>query len=380
MDEKTLSLIDYLKQPNPRVNSDSSWEGPNTASTTNTHMVPRKIVEWKDFTHDTLQAIYGDILKVEILGQDLPDFSRHLPFHLLHIQDEDSLEALLVRWNNAVVSCALSVTPCQNNIRSGGYPPNEIHMARGGHAWIPNMSDKKSLRPDWAGITDRLTHQNEKMPRRKCYINILPGDSKLSTKWSSQLPEGAEFKKPFFQLFKYCELAKVRYGYLLTQEELVVVRVSRREQEETSDSDVPRRMSDRQLLNRVKKGQGAIHVPKDEEVGIYRVLEFKSIPWKDQAGTAGDNLSINLALWWLHMMAAKERSIKASYGDLCEEYLTDHQKSMKDASGAQDTSARRGKGGHKKNKRQRAEESDNEERMEPSRKVTRSFGYPMQID
>ena len=170
-------------------------------------------------------------------------------------------------------------------------------MAKGGHGWIPNIPDKKSVRPDWAGITDRLTHQNETTPRRKCYVSILPGDSKLSTKWRSSLdPEDAEFKRPFFQIFKYCELAKVRYGYLLTQEELVVVRVSRREQEETSDSDAPRRMSDRQLRNTVKKGQRAIHVPEDGEIGIYRVLEFKSIPWEDEAGTAGDNLSINLAL------------------------------------------------------------------------------------
>jgi hypothetical protein len=374
MDGKTLSLIDYLKQPNPRVNSNSSWEGTNTASTTNTYMVPRKIVEWKDFTHDTLQAIYGDILKVEILEQDLPDFGRHLPFHLLHIQDEDSLEALLVRWNNAVVSYALSMTPCHNNSSSEGYHPNEIHMARGGHAWIPNIPNKKSLRPDWAGITDHLTHQNEKTPRRKCYINILPGDSKLSTKWrSSRHPTDAEFKKPFSQLFKYCELANVRYGYLLTQEELVVVRVSRREQEEASDSDAPRRMSGRQVHKQLKKEQGAIHVPKDEMVGIYRVLEFKSIPWENEAGAAGDPLSINLALWCLHMMAAKERSIKASYGDLCEEYLTDHQKSMKIARRPWDPSARRGKDGPPKKKRQRAEESDDEERMEPRRKVTRSF-------
>ena len=183
MDGKALSLIDYLTQPNPRVNSDSSWEGSNTASYSDTDMLPKKIVEWKDFTYDTLQAIYGDILKEKILGQDPPDFGQHLPFHLLHIQDEDSLEALLVRWNNAVVSYALSVTPWPNNLSSGGYPPNEIHMARGGHAWIPNLPDKKSLRPDWAGITDRLIHQNEKKPRRKCFVSILPGDSKLSTKW-----------------------------------------------------------------------------------------------------------------------------------------------------------------------------------------------------
>lgn len=373
MEGKTSSLIDYLKQPNPRVNSDTSWEGVNTASITSTHMKPGKIVEWKDFTHDTLQAIYGDILKVEILGKDLPDFGRHLPFHLLQIQDEDSLEALLVRWNNAVVSYALSVTPCQIDIKSGGVPPNEIHMARGGHGWIPNIPDQRSLRPDWAGITDRLIYRSEKTPRRKCHVSILPGDSKLSSKWrSSRDPEDPEFKKPFFQIFKYCELAEVRYGYLLTQEELVVVRVSRREGEENPDSDTPRRMSVRQHFDKISKGQGPVQFRKDKEAGVTRVLEYKSIPW--EAGSTGDTLTINLALWWLHMLAAKERSIEAAYRDLCEEYPRDNQKSMKATSGAGDTNNRREKSYYNKNKRLRPEESDNEERTEPSRKVTRSFG------
>ena len=194
---------------------------------------------------------------------------------------------------------------------------------------------------------------------------------------SSRNPKDAEFKRPFFQIVKYCELANVRYGYLLTQEELVVVRVSRREEE---GSHGPRRTSDRQLQKNIEKEQEARPALKDKEVGTYRVLEFKSIPWDDETGTTGDNLSINLALWWLHMMAAKERSIKASYGDLREEYRMDLQKSMKAASGVRDISARKGKSGRKTNKRQRAEESDNEERMEPSRKITRSFSYPMQTD
>ena len=66
-------------------------------------MMPSEIQERKYFNCGTLQATYGANLKLEIHSQDLPNFSLHLPFRLSEIHDEDSLEALLIRWNNAVV-------------------------------------------------------------------------------------------------------------------------------------------------------------------------------------------------------------------------------------------------------------------------------------
>lgn len=224
-----MTLDEYLRRPNPAVTSDNSWTGTNTRS--GSSMKPSEIVEWEDFNYSTLQAIYGETLKLEIHSQDLPDFSFHLPFHLSEIQDEDSLEALLIRWNNAVVSYALSVAQRSNGtIRAdtAGHRAGEIFMARGGHAYIPGTKAKKGLRPDWAGIIPSDGYQHRTNESRKSYMNALPGDSKLSTKWSSfGDPNSLEFKKSFYQIFNYCDLAEVRYGYLLTLEELVVVRLSK---------------------------------------------------------------------------------------------------------------------------------------------------------
>ncbi len=136
--EETSSLIDFLRRPNPTVNSEHSWKGNNTKSTSFTGKKPKEFVEWTDFNYDTLQAIYGDVLKRKIPQHDVPNFQRHLPFHLCEIQDKDSLEALLVRWNNAVVSYALSFAQCTDPSRVStiGYGEEDIFMARGSHAYI----------------------------------------------------------------------------------------------------------------------------------------------------------------------------------------------------------------------------------------------------
>jgi hypothetical protein len=54
------------------------------------------------------------------------------------------------------------------------------------------------------------------------------------------------------------------------------------------------------------------------------ILEYRSIPWENNNTRAheGDkNLTVNLALWWLYMMAAKDSSIRWLYGPLEEENL-----------------------------------------------------------
>ncbi|MCJ1367796.1 hypothetical protein MMC16_006930 [Acarospora aff. strigata] len=330
---ENLSLIDYLSRPNPTINSDYSWTGVNTNSTKAKGMRPNKdFIDWKDFNHDTLQAIYGEVLKLEFPQQELPDYNRHLPFHRSEIHDEDSLEALLIIWNNAVVSRALSVA--QRSLRlsssdTAGYATEEIFMARGGHAMIPGVKAEKSPRPDWAGIIPSVIYQGKNMGR-KSYSNVLPGESKLSTKWKTSLdPDSLQYKKPFFQLFKYCELANVRYGYLLTQEELVVVRVSRKPRDQVSHSTPSPKPSQTSRTAEWKEEQAKLSLPETGRTKQDRMLEFKSIPWVNESEGKEGFLSINLALWALHMMAATARSIGPEYRDLQNEYQIQDTASMK---------------------------------------------------
>jgi hypothetical protein len=64
--------------------------------------------------------------------------------------------------------------------------------------------------------------------------NILPGDTKLSKKWSSDsIKSGVVVEDDtqldrlqlIKQIFAYCVKSNARYGYLITDQELVVVRI-----------------------------------------------------------------------------------------------------------------------------------------------------------
>ena len=343
-----------------------------------------EVVDWTDFTYDTLEAIYGDLLKLEVHQQDLPDLKRGFPFHLTEIRDEDSLEALLIRWNNAVISEALSLThrgEQSGDLDSEGHGANEIFMARGGHAKIPKYKSQKGLRPDWAGIMRGNLCEVESNQTRTSYMNVLPGDSKLSTKWNTSMgPDKAEFHKPFHQICSYCDLAEVRYGYLLTQEELVVVRLSRKPNEQGPGSVTPPQRSKRTGTPSLKKWQGNLPLPEETGKRELRIIEYKSIPWEEEGGRNENLLSINLALWWLHMMAATTRSIRSEYRDLREEYQIQR-------TAMQNVPPRTKRSLLNSKKRRHDSGSDNSthhlknaEKMRPTRKFTRSFSIPMQID
>ena len=343
MASQKLSLINFLKQPNPKVCSEYAWEGSNTRSANSAWKKPDHIRKWEDFEYTEVSAIFGDLLKREIDQQKLPDFGKELPFHLTEIRDEDSLEALLVRWNNAVVSTALSVA--QRGDRSADSDPSvrsdEIFMARGGQGWIPNtVMGTKALRPDWAGIqANKIEHVMVNRQKRTSYKNVLPGDSKLSTKWKSELYEAnpyiEAFNDPFKQIFTYCKRADARYGYLLTQEELVVVRVSREDgskgndRTEDSRSATTSAQNQRGLLkSNIRKGLKKMEMrlpvgmrnDKVEE-GFETILEYKRIGWEVDSNKAPNELTVNLALWCLHMMAKRDGLIGGESGDLRSESM-----------------------------------------------------------
>ena len=106
--------------------------------------------------------------------------------------------------------------------------------------------------PDWAGtqkVPDDKTQEGTSRPP-----NILTGDSKLAKKWSSNkiidgfvTSEKSDWLKPLRQIYTYCVKANARYGYIITDEEVVVVRVRPNLQPddlgETNDSREPRQRS-----------------------------------------------------------------------------------------------------------------------------------------
>lgn len=85
------------------------------------------------------------------------------------------------------------------------------------------MEEDDRYYADWAGIRqNELTNFG--------YKNLCPGETKLASKWSTS-SEGrrrTDFISPLNQIQTYCSRQWGScYGYIITPEELVVVRVSR---------------------------------------------------------------------------------------------------------------------------------------------------------
>ena len=82
---------------------------------------------------DSLQAIYNGYLR-KVLVREIGDFidrSATLNPPFCEIQDEDYLEALLIKWNQSVVSDAPDVT---KELSGADQVQAKRHMVRGGQA------------------------------------------------------------------------------------------------------------------------------------------------------------------------------------------------------------------------------------------------------
>ncbi|KAG7007384.1 eukaryotic translation initiation factor 3 subunit L [Physcia stellaris] len=364
-----LTIEEYLRLPNPVISNHDGEKFSNEISggtTRNPKWVsPRSIHRWREFNYQLFEELfhveYGKHLR-EILGikynfADLSD----LKYPFCEVRDEDSLEALIIssvqrtvcealrvaQWNLlAQEDCGMSQSDPEPQIGQ-----ESIYMARGGQAVIgeldfddslsfKNSEDKnsppnkevehektappevnrpkdlqpkdrsskmkskhKSWRPDWAGVK-RPDWAGVKAPMSmKKPRNLLPGDTKVSTVFkSSQILRGStrsqdhtigsSKKSSWFyalsQIFTYCTKANARYGYLITDRELVVIKIRPMcrhvpppapEYRRSSRNNTPQPISD--------EGE----------------LRYKAIPWTHDKS---DELTINLALWALHLMAAKD--------------------------------------------------------------------------
>src|SRR5436190_14281472 len=127
----STTLLDYLTIPNPLIDSTHSKTGSNTESAT--WLPIEGVRDWSEFNYETLLFCYEELLNHSTAGLSTP-----VPalgsFPHCEIWDEDSLEALLVRWTQTVVSTALLFTHtlCGSGWKGGEWDFQEIYMARGG--------------------------------------------------------------------------------------------------------------------------------------------------------------------------------------------------------------------------------------------------------
>ncbi|KAL7276211.1 hypothetical protein RUND412_000796 [Rhizina undulata] len=172
---------------------------------------------------------------------------------------------------------------------------------------------------------------------------MLSGDTKISGRWKSSMgqqrqymqPGATEFKKPLSQAVSYANSVGSQYAYIITDYELVCIR-------RTSDNTPPdnqsiavtrgqrsavtRSSSRPQRVKSVSSITSATsYISLDSSVytntystdsyndGIPDInkppIEYVAIPWSN----SGRRLTINLGLWFLHILASIDNTMQKSY-------------------------------------------------------------------
>ncbi|KAH6611765.1 hypothetical protein B0J18DRAFT_82782 [Chaetomium sp. MPI-SDFR-AT-0129] len=167
---------------------------------------------WTDFNYENLRSIFRPI--VEAPWSNHPSDHRS-PIEPMETElfDEKSVECHLTKHTMPLVNAALVRA---NNLLNQD-PRNR------GHLWASGRGGGITGRPDWSLCSPSQRHSSGK------YVNLLPGDTKLSRKWVPNLKERneSEWALPVRQVMSYSRDLGVWYGFIITDHHLVVLRFSR---------------------------------------------------------------------------------------------------------------------------------------------------------
>ncbi|GAO20056.1 hypothetical protein UVI_02064490 [Ustilaginoidea virens] len=236
--------------------------------------------DWEDFTYDNIMAIYGNDLRSEYLGQREPTPLRKD----LVVYDENSVESALRRFPFSVINSALD-----SMVTLREYAPYYTHGSRcycGGFI------------PDWSCVSDL-----EKKKKTGEYQSLVPGDTKPSHKWNPDMFETKPdvWQMPLNQVATYIAYARVRYGFIVTDREAVVLRFSREATAAGVGTSLPQRLG-RNVSFQLPSEPSVLSSESygDSASGWDFFVEYKAIPWcKYGQGT----LTAKLALAVLAMMS-----------------------------------------------------------------------------
>jgi len=262
--------------------------------------------EWPDFSYENITRIFETQLGWSYKGEGEP---KPLPRDLT-MYNEATADDALRRFPISVVNYALS-----DALKDVG-KENAAHYGRGGRCPCPNYV------PDWSVVSDR--HM-----ARDTYLNIVPGDTKVSSKWTSAMADSrhyfTEWQKVVSQVLSYMAQWSVRYGFIVTDAEVVVLRAARQYVAAGIAAARPVRSSVGRH-NRQASDISMMMSSDPVEASIESSLSFRDddplnwdynlqycIPWSSH----GSKLTGKLALWAVAMMSLSgDNHIDYSYPDL----------------------------------------------------------------
>ena len=266
------------------------------------------------------------------------------------VGNEDSTKTVLMKWNSTIVNRALlqvrdTFNPCL-------WKPSQAGISTPKHetpppAPAPRQTPSRSCKPTHKrgrssrryvadGGTVASSRATSQASQSQKDFQKLPKEYKTGSKWESSfvtssehlsksgdLLQGAKttgYMKPIGQAFTYSMWTNCRYGCILTTKEAFLFRISPMEQPKGKSLSSFKATS----LGMLKTAECYADVGDPEPENLLQsttrargVMEYISVPWDNNNGgdaTAYTDLTINLALWFLHVLAGNKHELAWTYG------------------------------------------------------------------
>ncbi|CEJ82688.1 hypothetical protein VHEMI02737 [[Torrubiella] hemipterigena] len=247
------TIYELLTHPNPVLDTRQQVKGPVTRNTEYVKLERENVSIWHDFTFENIEAAYSHLFSIgPIQSEAVHPYPRGSPSE---IRTEDSVDKISYYWNALVCRYPFKIG-CERLQTALGLVRTDVSMAKG-ELPSPPLDGGRDMHPDWS-----IYLRDE---RRTI---LVWGDSKCSSKWSSTNTRSDNWIWPFRQLATYCVNDSTRYGYVITPDELVALRV---------------------IMDPISRCG-------------YR-LEYRAIPWSQHGPHV---LTVNLAIWALAMMSVND--------------------------------------------------------------------------
>ncbi|KAH7147599.1 hypothetical protein DER46DRAFT_563838 [Fusarium sp. MPI-SDFR-AT-0072] len=334
------SILELLTHPNPSVSHQIPKSKTNSRSPL--YYWPRQIKRWEELEDvNILKDVFGGVLLKEACrrGRTLDPYPRLHSQADCVIRNEDDTRDLINKWNKSIVTTALD--PIQDLfhpvIWSKGDPPSgkEAFLSppqehgKQRHQPVRKQSSKTThtrlqslsrLQPDSGSIASSPISSKAGDTTISACQERFPKEYKISTKWKSErifkgglLDDSGGFVRgktsdnsawPIRQAYTYCIQHMCRYGCILTAEEAFIFRIMPREDKSINNS---------QNINLLRN-----------ELINNGLMEYVSIPWENYSQGQRRSLdvwTVNLALWFMHILAGNNFEVEWSYVDLKAETL-----------------------------------------------------------
>ncbi|KAK2591287.1 hypothetical protein QQS21_011039 [Conoideocrella luteorostrata] len=331
--ETASSIFEFLTYPNPHVTHREVGSKNNTRS--QLYYLPKKVKKWNEFDNfKVLKHVFGGRLFEEALRGDreLPPYPTIDKLTDCMLKSENHTRDLIHKWNKTMVTAALG--PIQYLFHpviwyKGTAPDKKEMLPRPMHSQQkkrhqPSRKSSAAARSRKMQFLSRLNADSGSSPPVESPTKVdclerFPKEYKPSTKWNSssmlELIDSVSHEwdlartsdnraYPVKQAFTYCIKNLCRYGCILTCKEAFIFRIRPLDGKPTTGTEDTSELK-KQLIDN-------------------GLLEYASVPWDNHCHgklEEHDSWTINLALWFIHVLAGNNYEVDWEYDLLQNEDL-----------------------------------------------------------